>query len=77
MKQFTLDPVPFEKDQIKRILDENDVLINHNAEEYFSHPDFMTDQTETVHIVITSLHEIGLKTEHPYRRFLIRSQKLV
>ncbi|MBQ1531873.1 MAG: hypothetical protein IIZ57_07025 [Solobacterium sp.] len=59
MKQFTLDPVPFEKDQIKRILDENDVLINHYAEEYFSHPDFMTDQTETVHIVITSLHEIG------------------
>lgn len=59
MKQFTLDSVPFEKDQIKRILNENDVLINHYAEEYFSHPDFMTDQTETVHIVITSLHEIG------------------
>ena len=47
--------------QILHELEENHILINHYAKEYFRHPLFYDTEQEVLSVFITSLSEIGMK----------------
>lgn len=61
MKQIHLKTVPVSADQVRTILEENGILYNHYAEEYFAHPHFSDGCGEELTVVIASLREIGME----------------
>lgn len=61
MTLIELKADPFPKNQLKKKIEENGVLINGYAEKYFAHSAFSTDHPGEMAIVIASLQEIGLE----------------
>ncbi|MCR5795213.1 MAG: hypothetical protein K6G61_07735 [Solobacterium sp.] len=61
MKQITLHPEPFPKDRLQEKLDEYGIQTNRYAGVFFSHPGFVTEQTQPVTVMIASLRETGLE----------------
>ena len=60
MIRIKLEPETFPRDELEKILEENNIRTNRYAEEYFSHPGFSTEIAESCSIAIVSLEEIGL-----------------
>ena len=61
MKEIKIKAVYFPSDQIPEILEENGILINRYAKEYFSHPRFSMQHPEEMTVLIASLQEIGFE----------------
>ena len=60
MELITLKSTPFPKNQIFKMLEMHNILINQYAETFFAHPAFLTENTREMKIAIASLREIGL-----------------
>lgn len=60
MKTIVIKPERIPSEQIPEILKEHGILINHYAEEYFSHPRFSAGLSEERSVAVASLQEIGL-----------------
>ena len=76
MKLLELNPSPFPKEQLFRKLEEQKILINRYAEEFFSHPDFSTEQVSDTVIMIASLKEIGLENGGSLDEIFAQAEKV-
>lgn len=61
MELITLNAEPFPKDRLEGILENRGILTNRYAEEYFAHPEFVTEQGIQADVMIASLRETGLE----------------
>ncbi len=61
MLDFSIQRVPYTKDQVLQKLKEHSILINHYAEEFISHPRFSAGQPDKMTVAVASLKELGLE----------------
>lgn len=61
MKRFYLKCEYVPEDRIPKLLEENHILINNYAKEYFSHHKFFAGDPGDISVVVASLKEIGFE----------------